>query len=114
MYTATTFSIILPIILVISLIYIPHFITTHSKNLVKGTSYITNFLTPGWIITSFWAGVLVFVLIMDGEFLDSGLAQHIVWATIALSVVQSVFSKVEMFQKFSVRKGDIELEAETK
>jgi hypothetical protein len=62
-------------------------------------------------LTSIWVGITAFVLLADGKFLESGLANHIVWASIILSVVTVVGSKLSHFK---LSKGELSLEGYTK
>jgi hypothetical protein len=106
-------------ILVVLIIYLPHYITWRKYNkLSKATgnvkthgNFVTPFLTPSWIITAVWLGITFFVLLADGKFLESGLASHIVWASIILSVVTVVGSKLTHFK---LQKGDISFEGTLK
>jgi hypothetical protein len=59
-----------------------------------------------------WVGVLAFVLVMDGNFLHSGLASHIVWASIIMSAITVIGSKLENFGKIKISKGNINVEVE--
>lgn len=99
------------VFIVLLLVYIPHFLTCRKIKLKNGDEYTSNFLTPSWIVTSVWVGVLCFVLVMDGNFLHSGLASHIVWASIIMSAITVIGSKLENFGKIKISKGNINLEA---
>jgi ABC-type spermidine/putrescine transport system permease subunit II len=119
-YNTNDISIILLIGLISSfisllIIYIPHFLTCRkykkiSKEKVHG-AYVTPFLTPSWIITSIWIGITAFVLLADGKFLESGLANHIIWASIILSVVTVVGSKLSHYNDIKLTRGNISLMA---
>jgi uncharacterized membrane protein len=97
------------------MIYIPHFLTYRkykkiSREKVHG-AYVTPFLTPSWIITSVWIGITAFVLLADGKFLESGLANHIIWASIILSAVTVVGSKLSHYNDIKLTRGNISLMA---
>jgi hypothetical protein len=62
-------------------------------------------------LTSIWVAILAFVLLADGKFLESGLANHIVWASIILSVVTVVGSKLSHFK---LSKGELSVEGQFK
>jgi ABC-type spermidine/putrescine transport system permease subunit II len=119
-YSTNNISIILLIGLIstfisLLIIYIPHFLTYRkykkiSNEKVHG-AYITPFLTPSWIITSIWIGITAFVLLADGKFLESGLANHIIWASIILSVVTVVGSKLSHYNDIKLTRGNISLMA---
>jgi small-conductance mechanosensitive channel len=98
------------LILILLLIYIPHLITAKRiKN--NDDDYVSKFLTPSWIITSVWVGIVAFVLLCDGHFLNTGLANHITWAAIIMSAVTVIGSKLEHMSEFKIKKGNMSFTA---
>jgi amino acid transporter len=108
---ATVYVGIISIVIVFAMIYLPHFITVR-KIKDKNSDFASGFLTPSWIITSVWVGIVCFVLLMDGKFLSSGLAGHIVWAAIILSAITAVGSKLEYITRINISKGNISIEGD--
>jgi hypothetical protein len=78
---------------------IPHIIFKNKYDKQKFTS-------RRWYVVVAWYCLLVFVLLLDGEFIKSGIASTI---TIAAVVMSGVFMLSSTLEKFTIKKGDIEI-----
>jgi hypothetical protein len=61
-------------------------------------------------------GVFIFILLMDGEFVSSGISHHVLWATTIVSIINCIPIIFEKIKDLNVRitGGDIEVNASAK
>jgi hypothetical protein len=71
------------------------------------------FLSKEWLLQGVWFGIFIFCLLMDGEFVTSGISHHVLWATIIMSIINcipTIFDKIKDLN-FKYSSGSVELNA---
>jgi hypothetical protein len=94
----------IPIGVVIGIVYFPLLFTRFRC--------AREYISPQRIASALWFGLIIFVLLVDGHFIETGIAQHIIYAGVGINGLHLIFSHLKEFDNFKLRKGDWSIEAD--
>lgn len=75
----------------------------------KHVQYAMRFISRQWIVVVSWFCLLLFCILLDGEFLNSGLVHTI---GMCASILSGIFVLSNTLEKLTIKKGDITLQAD--
>jgi len=101
----TYMLVLVPFLIVILIIYGPYLV---SKKWAPN-----EYINPQRITSSIWFGTIVFILLVDGHFIESGIAEKIIYIGGGINIIHLVFNHLKDITKLRITKGNMGIEIES-